>query len=256
MRKFLPLVLFLTSFVSAQSRFDGTWEMKTDTLRFSGAPEEYVLDKGMYHCTTCVPAVDVKTDGTDQKVTGHPYFDSIAVRILDGSSVRFTMKKGGKTTFECTETVSSDRKTMIEEFTNTSEAETVTGKAGFKRVGAGPTGAHALSGKWSMQTVNNATAAGTLTTYQSTAGGLKISDGSQSYEAKFDGKDYPVSGAAHATVSLRLINDSTMEETDKLDGKVMTVARMTVSMDGKSMTVESSDKQRGGMMTYTAVKRP
>jgi hypothetical protein len=107
-----------------------------------------------------------------------------------------------------------------------------------------------------MQTVNNATAAGTLTTYQSTAGGLKISDGSQSYEAKFDGKDYPVSGAAHATVSLRLINDSTMEETDKLDGKVMTVARMTVSMDGKSMTVESSDKQRGGMMTYTAVKRP
>jgi hypothetical protein len=206
--------------------------MKTDTLRFSGAPEEYVLDKGMYHCTTCVPAVDVKTDGTDQKVTGHPYFDSIAVRILDGSSVRFTMKKGGKTTFECTETVSSDRKTMIEEFTNTSEAETVTGKAGFKRVGAGPTGAHALSGKWSMQTV------------------------SQSYEAKFDGKDYPVSGAAHATVSLRLINDSTMEETDKLDGKVMTVARMTVSMDGKSMTVESSDKQRGGMMTYTAVKRP
>jgi hypothetical protein len=47
-----------------------------------------------------------------------------------------------------------------------------------------------------------------------------------------------------------------MEETDKLDGKVMTVARMTVSMDGKSMTVESSDKQRGGMMTYTAVKRP
>jgi hypothetical protein len=144
---------------------------------------------------------------------------------------------------------------MTEEFTNTSEAETVTGKAGFTRVGKAPPGSHALSGQWSMQTVKNATAAGTLTTYQTTADGMKISDGSQSYEAKFDGRDYPVNGDVHTTISLKLIDGSTMEETDKQDGKVMTVARMTVSRDGKSMRVESSDKQRGGSMTYTAEKR-
>jgi len=178
------------------------------------------------------------------------------VRILDNHSVKFTMKKDGKTTFECIEAVSSDDGSMTEEFTNTAEAETATGKAGFTRLAQGPPGSHTLSGKWSMQTVKNATSAGTLTTYQTIADGMKISDGSVSYEVKFDGKDYPADGDSHATVSLKLIDEYTLEEIDKQDGKVMTVARMTVSKDGKSMRVESSDKQRGSTMTYTAERRP
>lgn len=114
MRNSLPLallVLLTSSTLHAQSRFDGTWEMKMDTLQFSGPPEEYLLVKGTYHCETCVPKVDVETDGTDHKVTGHPY-DTLAVRILDNHSVKFTMKKDGKTTFECVETVSSDDRLM------------------------------------------------------------------------------------------------------------------------------------------------
>jgi hypothetical protein len=188
-------------------------------------------------------------------VTGHPY-DTLAVRILDSRSVKFTMKKDAKTTFECVETVSPDDRSMTEEFTNTAETERVTGKAGFTRLAQGPPGSHALSGKWSMQTVKNSTTADTLTTYQSIAGGMKISDGSDSYEVKFYGKDYPAGGDAHSTVSLKLIDEYTLEETDKPEGKVMTVTRMTVSKDGKSMRVESSDKQRGGTMTYSAERRP
>ncbi len=258
MRNCRALVFFFlltSSTLPAQTRFDGTWEMKMDTLQFSGPPEDYLFDNGRYHCESCVPKVDVKTDGTDQKVAGHAY-DTLAVRILDSHSIQFTMKKDGKTTFECIETVSPDDRTMTEEFTNTMEAETVTGKAGFTRIGKGPSGSHALSGKWTMQTVKNATSAGTLTTYQSIAGGMKISDGSQSYEAKFDGKDYPVGGDAHSTVSLKLIDEYTLEETDKEDGKAVTVARSTVARDGKSISVESVDKRRGGTMTYTAEKRP
>jgi hypothetical protein len=256
MRNCLAVVFLLTSAtLVAQSRFDGTWEMKTDTLQFSGPPEDYLLDKGIYHCESCVPKVDVETDGIDHKVTGHPY-DTLAVRILDNRSIKFTMKKAGKTSFECIETVSADDRSMTEEFTNSSEAETVTGKAGFTRVSNGPAGSHALSGRWSMLTVKNATRAGTLTTYQSTGGGMKISDGSQSYDAKFDGKDYPAGGDIHSTVSLKLIDEYTLEETDKQDGEIITVARMTVSRDGKSMRVESSDSQRGGKMTYTAERRP
>ena len=255
MRICLAVALLMTSSaLSAQSRFDGTWEMKMDTLQFSGPPEDYLFDKGMYHCESCVPKVDVETDGADHKVTGHPYA-SLAVRILDRRSIKFTMKKDGKTTFECVETVSPDDRTMTEEFTNTSEVETVSGKAGFTRVGHGPPGSHALSGRWRMDAVKNATRAGTLTTYQNAAGGMRISDGSQSYEAKFDGRDYPTDKDGHSTVSLKLIDEYTIEETDKQDGKILTVARMTVSRDGKSMRVESSDKLRGGAMTYTAEKR-
>jgi hypothetical protein len=106
-----------------------------------------------------------------------------------------------------------------------------------------------------MLTVKNATQAGTLTTYQSVAGGMKISDGSQIYDAKFDGKDYPT-GEVGSTISLKLIDQYTMEETDKHDGKIVTVTHMRVSRDGKAMEVESLDKLRGGTMTYTAEKRP
>jgi len=255
MRKHLALALFLTSTLCAQNRFDGTWRMKMDTLQFSGPPEDYLIDKGMYHCESCVPKVDVKTDGSDQKVTGHAY-DTLAVRVLDDHSIKFTMKKDGKTTFECTETVSLDDRTMTEEFTNTTEAETVTGKAGFTRVGKGPPGSHALSGKWRMDTVKNATKAGTLTTYQSTTDGMKISDGSQSYEAPLDGQDHPRNGDVHSTVSLKLFDDYTLEETDKQDGKIVGIARSVISKDGKSMKVEVSSKQRGQMMTFTAEKLP
>jgi hypothetical protein len=226
----LALLLFVPSLLLAQGRFDGTWAMKMDTLRFSGPSEKYLFEKDMYHCLSCVPKVDVKTDGTDQKVAGHNY-DTLAVRILDSSSIEFTMKKGDKPTFVCTETVSLDGQTMMEEFTNTMEAERVTGKAGFTRVSKGPTGSHQLSGEWQMQTVKNATRAGTLTTIQSTARGMKVSDGSQSYEAYPAGWD-----PAHATASLRLIDDYTLEETGKLDGKVVGVTRKTVSKDGKSMS--------------------
>ena len=128
-RNLFALLLFAASFLSAQSRFDGTWEMQMDTLRFAGPPEEYVFDKEMYHCLSCVPKVDVRTDGIDQKVAGFPNYDTLAVRILDSNSVKFTMKKAGKPTFVCTETVSPDGQTMTEEFTNTIESETVTGKS-------------------------------------------------------------------------------------------------------------------------------
>ncbi len=255
MRSLLALLLLTSSLLFAQSRFDGSWEMKMDTLRFSSAPEKYLLEKGTYHCLTCAPRVDVKADGTDQEVTGH-YFDTIAVRTIDANSVEFIQKKNGKTTFTVVEAVSPDGQTMTEDFTNTMAAETVAGNAGFTRVSQGPAGSHPLSGEWQMQTVKNATHAGTLTSYQSTAGGLKISDGGQTYEVKFDGKDYPTSADAHATTSLKLVDDCTIEETDKQDGKIVVVTRMTVSKDGKSMRVESADKLRDSTMTFTAEKLP
>jgi hypothetical protein len=100
MRKHLALALFLTSSLFAQTRFDGTWEMKMDTLQFSGPPEDYLFGKGMYHCESCVPKVDVKTVGTDQQVAGHNC-DTLAVRILDARSIKFTMTLTSKIFFVC-----------------------------------------------------------------------------------------------------------------------------------------------------------
>jgi hypothetical protein len=56
------------------------------------------------------------------------------------------------------------------------------------------------------------------------------------------------------SVSLKRIGDS-IEETDMRDGKAISVARMTVSADGKTMTIDVDDKLHGTEATYFAVKQ-
>ena len=51
----------------------------------------------MFHCKTCGLPVEVKADGQDQKVIGHPYYDSISIKIVDDYSIEETDKKAGKT---------------------------------------------------------------------------------------------------------------------------------------------------------------
>jgi hypothetical protein len=116
-RKLLAILLLMQSWSFAQSRFDGTWQMKMDTLEFSGPSEEYLFVDGMYHCKSCIPKVDVKTDGVDYPVAGYNY-DTLAVQILDDRAIKFTMKKSGKPYFECIETVSPDGREMTEDFAN------------------------------------------------------------------------------------------------------------------------------------------
>ena len=52
-------LIALSSF--AQTRFDGTWRMRMDTLQFSGTPEEYLITHDMYHCLSCVTEYTTKS---------------------------------------------------------------------------------------------------------------------------------------------------------------------------------------------------
>ncbi len=54
---------------------------------------------------------------------------------------------------------------------------------------------------------------------------------------KLDGKDYPIADdPTRDTVSMRKIDDYTMEETNKKGGKITTVVRTVYAKDGKSRT--------------------
>jgi hypothetical protein len=257
MKKLLALLLFAPSMLMAQSPFDGTWMTKLDTAQFPKKPEKYLLDKGTYHCLTCVPKVEAKADGTDQKVTGHPYYDTVAIHVVDPNTVEVTQKKDGKTVYTETDVISSDGKTMTTKFTDTSEAKPVNGEVTYTRADKAPSGAHAMSGAWRLEKVKDVSNNGLTVTYKGTADGLQWSDpNGASYDAKFDGKDYPMQGdIGHTMVSLKRIGDDTIEETDKQDGKVVGVSRMTVSKDGKSMKVEYNNKQRGTTTTFMMEKQ-
>jgi hypothetical protein len=179
------------------------------------------------------------------------------VHVANASSIEIIQKKDGKVMATDTQTVSSDGNTLSDKFTDNSGTQPVTGEATSKRVSAGAAGSHAVSGAWRTEKINSISNNGLTVTYQSTADGLKMSDpNGNSYDAKFDGKDYPINGdPGHTMVSLKRVGDDTIEETDKRDGKIVGVYRMTVSKDGKSIKAEYSDKQRGTTMAFTMEKQ-
>src|SRR6202521_2424216 len=95
---FAFVLLFLTPIISsAQSSIDGNWKFDLNKIKMPEKPDVYLLQDGMYHCKTCVPAVDVKADGQDQKVSGHPYYDTVAVRVVDDRTIEVTDKRDSKT---------------------------------------------------------------------------------------------------------------------------------------------------------------
>lgn len=67
------------------------------------------------------------------------------------------------------------------------------------------------------------------------------------YVARFDGKDYPVTGNAEIdTVALTRVDSLTFDATLKRRGKVMSTVRNTVSKDGLTMTVTSKGTNTRG----------
>ena len=58
------------------------------------------------------------------------------------------------------------------------------------------------------------------------------------YSARYDGKDYPITGSSGGDlIALKRIDDLTTESTQKRVGKPVIVATRTVSPDGKTLTV-------------------
>jgi len=93
-------------------------------------------------------------------------------------------------------------------------------------------------------------------TYEATQDGQKVTvegiDGhdnkvSYSYSAKFDGKDYPYSGAGAPgqTIALTRIDDWTQEGAVKQGGTTVLTVRNTVSKDGKTMTITTKTTRSG-----------
>ena len=260
MRKAMLLVLALFGLAGAlwaQSPFDGTWKMDLSKTQFQGTPSTYLLQNGIYQDSSSVPKINIKADGTDQAVQGSKTYDTIAVKAVDDKTVEFTSKKAGKVVSMGKRIVSADGKTVTSEFTVYPEAskQPVTGKATMLRIAAGPAGSHAISGSWRTQKLSGTSENALMVTYKSTTDGLMMSRPTgESYDAKFDGKDYPQKGASGYTVSLTKVSDRSFDEVSKRDGKIVEVIHWTMSADGKTITEKLENKETGRTTTYVRIK--
>lgn len=254
---FLIPVLWAPASSLAQSPFDGTWRINLDQTKISPEPLAFSVNNGMYDCFYCSPQIHVKADGQDQPVTGQS-FDTISVREVDPRSIVSTTKKSGKTVTERTYTVSDDGNTLTVKVMSHTEngGQPVSEEVTLTRVGMAPAGANGTSGSWRINKVKGSENE-LITTYRVSGDELSMSSPTgESYTAKLDGKDHPVSGQhGYNSVSLRLVNDRTIEETHKLDGKLVEVVKMTVSPDGKRMAIDVTGESTGRMSTFVAEKQ-
>ncbi|MGA3033412.1 MAG: hypothetical protein ABSD70_09015 [Terracidiphilus sp.] len=253
----LLAALSIAAVAQAQSPFDGTWHINPSQAKFDPKPFTVYTSQGWYHCVSCTPPYDVQADGQAHPVTGQP-FDTESVTVVDPHTTSFVDQKGGKTTTEATVTVSADGKLL----TIKSKSYPMGGGAPqssslrLKRVGVLPAGVHATSGNW-VPTGFTDTDADLTFTFKSNGDELTMTDPTgDSYTAKFDGGNYPFKGSYQTdAVSLKKIDAHTIEETDKHNGTVTNVSKMTVSANGKTMTMVSHDPQRDVTSTFVATKK-
>ena len=253
------LAVLMTPMLSAaQSPFDGTWKLDMDKTVFSKKPDVLLLQNGMFECKTCTPPIAVKADGTDQAVTGHPYFDTVAVKVVSDREIEDTRKKDGKVV--STATISADGDTLTSTFSdssNTNGGPPVTGKAEATRVAKGPAGSHAISGSWQTTKVEGLSDNATVWTYKVNDDEITMtSPAGQTYTAKLNGADAPMKGDPGTTsVSVKMIGKDTFEETDKREGKVIGVWKMTVSADGKTAKATYADRLQNTTTDFSATKQ-
>jgi len=248
--------LLMPSTLMAQSAFDGTWKVDLDKVHPPKKPDVLVLKNGMFECRTCVPPIDIKADGQDQKVVGNPYFDTMAVKVVDDHTIERTEKKDGKVVLTAQTTVAADSKTASFEFTDntSSNGATVTGKGRMIRVAKGPYGSHAMSGSWRTASYGGVSDNGLSFTYK--VDGDKVSmttPTGQSYEASFSGADAPYMGdPGTSSISVKKLGKNVIQETAMRDGKVISVSKLMVAADGKTMDIAVTDTLHRTTMSFVA----
>ena len=257
MKTILCLLFALPSLALAASPFDGTWVWDIASTKLPGKPDVYVLDKGNYDCSSCVPPLHAKADGTDQPRAGSAYSDTLAVQVVDAHTVKITYKKAGKVTGVDSLSISADGNSMTEAYEDRTESAPSTSSTMSTRIGKATAGAHALTGSWRATKVESASDNASTVVIKATADGISLKDlNGVGYDAKFDGKEYPISGdIGHTMVTLKRIDARSIEETDTRDGKVEVVFRMTVAMDGKTIHYVIEDRRHGTTTRVTLNKK-
>jgi hypothetical protein len=252
--------LLLPTLSRAQSVFDGTWKVDMNKVDFSKKPDVFLLENGMYSCKTCSPPYEVKADGTDQAVSGHPYFDTVAIKVVNDHSIEETDKKGGKVVSRSTSTVSSDGNTVMFTFddsSNTNGGPPITGKGEATRVAKGPAGSNAISGSWRTTKIEGLSDNATTWSYKVNGDQITMSAPTgQTYTAKVNGGEAPMKGDPGVTsVSVKMIGKNTLEETDMRNGKVISVFKLTVAEDGKTAKAVAEDKLQNRTTEFAVMKQ-
>ena len=245
-----------TETAAAAGGIEGTWKSDLASAQFEDEPNIYLIKDGQYVCSTCNPPLTTPADGKFHPVADRPYFDSMAVTVVDDRTVKFERKKGDRDMGSSTWTLSPDGNTLNVDFVDKTTATPVTGKGSSTRVAAAPAGAHPVSGTWKQNKLQSLSDEALTFSYDIEGDTVtsRVGDGT-SFEAKIGGPDVPVQGdASGLMVAVTKPSDNTYVETYKRGGKVVGVATITIAADGK-LTGVYENKVQGSTTRYTATRQ-
>ena len=95
-----------------------------------------------------------------------------------------------------------------------------------------------LVGSWVLDLEQSRIRRGLKVTIERWGDAFRYSSEGVEYTALLDGRDYPIRGvSSHATVSLKRLDERSIQRTYKRDGEPVSGALMTVSEDGRFLTV-------------------
>ena len=241
------------------SSFTGTWKADVTTAKLPAKPDVFALKDGRYTCSSCVPAIDVKADGTPQAAPGHDYWDHIAVKAVDANAIAYSFSRAGAIVNSSVDTVSADGNTLTTQWKSTDNVKKLeqSGTSTETRIGPAPAGAHAASGMWKQAEIKAVTDSNLTLQLTETPETFSLTQPSgETYTARFGGPAVPFVGdPAKTMVTVRRTDAATMEETDTRAGKVVMVYRMTIAPDGKSMVVAVDALKTGTTTQFTAYRQ-
>ncbi|MBB4153677.1 hypothetical protein GGQ80_001583 [Sphingomonas jinjuensis] len=254
------IALAIAAPASAQSVFDGTWKGEATSATLDVKPDEFTLKDGLYSCKSCIPPYAVKADGQFHAVKDRPYWDEIALTVVDPNVVRMQFRKNGKIVAENVETVSADGNTITFKGRNTNNGAgtVVEQSSSATRVGASIPGAHRISGAWKPDPKTNQVSDNAMTMM------VKVHDGmvhmttglGETLNAKIGG-DYALTekdpGKTMSKVEMPAPN--VMKITDMRQGKVVQVSTYTVTPDGRTLDGAWMDPRDGSKGTFVARKQ-
>jgi len=255
--------------------FDGTWRPNYGPPGPEAEPDVLSLAGGMYECHSCHPPYRVPADGREHGVEGHPRFDTIAITVIDDRTVRSVGRRGGVAVFESTSIVAADGQSRSETWTAAMQVDGVVvpltvpltstpdgrGRpvlfaASAIRIGSALVGAHLLSGSWKVVEMDLLDH-DEDTTYRIADGSLTMTDKlGRSYTARLDGTVAPYHGDPRFTgLSLKVIDERTLEESNLKDEVILQVTRWQVDPDDRTMHVRFDD-MHGHVMEQAGHKLP
>ncbi|MCP3735428.1 hypothetical protein M9979_11160 [Sphingomonas sp. RP10(2022)] len=236
--------------------FTGTWKADIATAKLPAKPDVFELKDGRYTCSSCVPAIAVKADGTPQAATGHDYWDHIAVKAVDPTTISYSFYRAGKLTSANTDTVSADGNTLTSRWRSSDNVKKLeqSGTSTETRIAPAAPGAHAASGSWKPAEIKAVSDSNLIIQIKETPATFSWTQPSgETYTAKFGGPAVPFVGdPAKTMVKVRRIDARTVEETDTRAGKVVIVYTLTLQPDGQTLGVKVDNRKDGTKTEFTA----